>query len=76
VSDSFYILTATHDDQAGQNKTTFSTEVALQWCNERDSEGYELFIQRYKRKRWKMISLEILRNPELEKEENNERPKR
>ena len=58
MSDSFYILTATHDDQAGQ-----------QWCNERDSEGYKLFIQRYKRKKWKMISLELLRNPELEEEE-------
>ena len=46
MSDAFYILTATHDDQAGQNKTTFSTDVALQWCNDRDSEGYKLFIQR------------------------------
>ena len=65
MSDAFYILTATHDDQAGQNITTFSTEVALQWCNDRDSEGYKLFIQRYKKKKWKMIPLEQLRNPKV-----------
>jgi len=68
MSDAFYILIATDDAQEGQSKTTFSTEVALQWCNDRDSEGYKLFIQRYKRKKWKMVPLEVLRNPELEEE--------
>ena len=65
MSDAFYILTATHDDLPGQNRTTFSTDVALQWCNDRDSEGYKLFIQRYKKKKWKMIPLEQLRNPKV-----------